>query len=317
MEIRQSREGDEEAIRELFRVVFGKELSEEEWRWKYRYAPWGAASTVAVVEGKIISHYGGMFFRFCQGKQRYMAYELCDVMTHPEYRALSIARKGPFVQAALHFGDIFPMDFVFGFPSVRHARLTKMMLRGAGHRFVSMFVKQVDRPSARRKRLLTSGYGWDGIREDEIDNLWESLKDDYPLTIKKTGKYIFWRYRDCPTRTYELLTLRSALTKRLKAHAVFTVREKELQVLDFFSDKKSGLDALFTEIERTAEMKKAERIRLWVNPSEKIKEYLTSAGYVEEQGFPLVCRIMKTELPLTTDFVYDSYCYRMGDYDAS
>jgi hypothetical protein len=317
MEIRQFREGDEYGVRALFELVFGKELHEEEWLWKYRFSPWGSASTVAIKDGLIIAHYGGVRLQFCEGQRNYMAYQLCDVMTHPSYRALSLLKKGTFVKTALLFGDLETMDLVFGFPSERHARLTTIMLSGEKHRFVSTLFKPVSEPAGRRSFLLSVEHGWDNIKGQEIDSLWNKVRDDYALTINKISRYIFWRYRDCPTRQYELLIFRSKLSSRIKGYAVVAFRDNEMQVLDFFYKKGFGIERLFRDIEIVAGLRKAERVKLWVNPGEKIFHIFKAMGYMEEQGVPITCRIMNRDVPMVPDFFFEKYSYRMGDYDAS
>jgi|GEM_PF-834338 len=317
MEIRELREGDEYGIRALFELVFEKELHEEEWLWKYRFSPWGSASTVALKDGLIIAHYGGVRVEFCQGQKTYMAYQICDVMTHPKYRAMFLARKGAMVKAAKLFESTKPMDFAFGFPNVRHARLSALELGGEGYRPTIMFYKTISEPKVKKSLLLAVEHGWDNIKEQEIDVLWNEIRDDYSLTINKTSRYIFWRYRDCPTRRYELLTFRSRLTGRLKAYAVVAVRADEMFLFDFFRENSFSAEAFFSEFEAVACKRNAKRLRLWINPSEALCGLLLSIGYIQQQGIPLACRIMNKDVPLTSDFIFQNYCYRMGDYDAS
>jgi len=317
MEIRALREGEESSIRDLFVLAFGIQLYEDEWAWKYRLAPWGSASTVAVQDGTIIAHYGGVRMPFREGRTEYMAYQICDVMTHPDYRAMFLARRGAMVRAAELYESSIPMDFAFGFPSERHARLATIQLGVERNRSVCVLVKSVGEMRRKRTPLIKVAQGWNSIKAQEIDRLWNKIKHDYSLTIDKTSDYVFWRYRDRPRRSYDVLTFRSRLTNKLKGWAVISLIEKDLHVLDFFAATGADLENLFSEMERIAEVREAERVRLWVNPSEAIYPMFKAMGYIEEQGIPLTCKILRRNLPLTPENFFGKYCYRQGDYDAS
>ncbi len=317
MEIRALREGEESSIRALFALAFGIQLYEDEWTWKYRLSPWGSASTVAIQDGTIIAHYGGVRMPFREGNTEYMAYQICDVMTHPDYRAMFLARRGAMVRAAELYESSIPMDFAFGFPSERHARLATIQLGVERNRSVCVLVKSVAEMRKKRTPLIKVAQGWNSIKAQEIDRLWNKIKQDYSLTIDKTSDYIFWRYRDRPRRSYDVLTFRTRLTNSLKGWAVISLIEKDLHVLDFFAYSNAELESLFVEIERIAKVRDAERVRLWVNPNEAILFMFKSMGYIEEQGIPLTCKILKQGIPFKPEAFFEKYCYRMGDYDAS
>jgi Acetyltransferase (GNAT) domain len=317
MEIRVLKEGEESSIRELFKLAFGLQFYEDEWDWKYRLAPWGSASTVAIHDGMIIAHYGGLRLLFREGRTEYMAYQICDVMTHPDYRAMFLARRGAMVRAAELYESSIPMDFAFGFPSERHARLATIQLGVERNRHVKMLVKPLSEIQRKKNPLLKVKHGWANIKAQEIDRLWNKIKYDFSLTIDKTSDYNFWRYRDRPRRSYDVLTFRNRLTNSLKGWAVISIAEKDLHVLDFFTATNDDLENFFGEIERIAKMRDAQRVKLWVNPSEEIFPLFKSLDYIEEQGIPLTCKILKKRLPLKPEAFFQKFCYRMGDYDAS
>jgi hypothetical protein len=318
MEIRLYREGDEQGIRELFRVVFEKEFPKEEWQWKYRSAPWGASSAVAVEEGQIIGHYGGMLFHFCGGDRTYIGSEICDVMTHPAVRSRSLVRLGAMAKAALYFGDTVPMDFAFGFPSERHARLGTSQLGIAQHRLVRVLSKNVLQDAGKGTGWFYSVHeGWSAITAREIDSLWDEIKKDYRLTIDKTSTYLFWRFRDCPTRTYEVFSFRSRFTRKIQAFAVVISRNSDMEVLDFFYRSSFGLRRLFSVLEQIACSRGAGIVKLFVNPGEQSFRLFGEMGYRDEPSIPYIIKIMKPDIPLTPEFFYENYCYRLGDYDAS
>jgi hypothetical protein len=89
---RPFREGDEGAVIEMFRVVFGRELSLEEWRWRYRGGPHGPAH-IYVLESEtgLVGH--GAFVpgeAWVQGERLRVAYGDA-MMVLPEYRGVGAA----------------------------------------------------------------------------------------------------------------------------------------------------------------------------------------------------------------------------------
>ena len=76
-------EADAPGIRALFARVFGKELTAEEWNWKYPGNPDGWLATVAVVDGEIVGNYSGCGMRFRLGGAERLTYAVGDVATRP------------------------------------------------------------------------------------------------------------------------------------------------------------------------------------------------------------------------------------------
>jgi hypothetical protein len=316
MDIRLYREGDEEGIRRLFALCFGKEMSSEHWFWKYKTGPWGSSGAVVLDNGQIVAHYGGLGMRFYSKGRIYKAFEPCDVMTHPKYRARLFARRGAMVRAGEVFYEKTEMDFAFGFPSERHAILGTKQLGYTEHGFVAVMKKG---RGGFRSRISPLGRfkleeGWDFIKPGDIDSIWEESKDTYGLSIVKDSRYIFWRYRDNPSKRYAPLALRRIMGKRPSAYAVTSVDGGVLSINDFFAKEKRIIKPLISSIENLALKKGIDKIQLWVNPAEEVFSLLKASGYEQDKGIPYIFKIVNTEL--TPSFLFKSYCYRPGDYDA-
>lgn len=313
MEIRKATESDEEGIISLFNLCFGRELTHEEWAWKYKDSPWGSTAIVAADGDKVVAHYGGLKMKFYSPKQDFDVYQPCDVMTHPKYRA-RFAKRGAMVKAGELFYSINLMDFAFGFPSERHAILGTKQLRYTEHGYVTVLSKKVlFKP--RVNLFLKVEKGWNSVKESELDSLWQEVRDDYDLTIEKNSRYIFWRYRDHPARQYEPMLVRSRYRGALKAFAVFFIKEHELSILDFFCGKGLNAKTLLKIFETVAVQHDAGVIKVWLNPHEDVFQTLTDYGYRGEKGVPYIFKILNEEI--TPSFLFNRYCYRMGDYDAS
>jgi hypothetical protein len=315
MEIRGFKDEDQERVRSLFAACFGKELTREEWAWKYEDSPWGSAATVAVVGKEIVAHYGGLNMRFCSKGQSFNVFQPCDVMTHPNFRARIFSRRGAMVRAGEHFYESNAMDFAFGFPNERHAVLGTKQLGYTEHGFVTVLNKRVSGFSLAWNPLLRVETGWDSVDGKELDSLWEEVKDDLGLSIEKNSRYIFWRYRDNPVKKYEPVAVRARYAKKLKGFAICSFNKPDLSVLDFFLTESLGWRIFSRYLGNVARGKDLDHIKVWAHPAEDIFRVLLKDGYVRAKGIPLIFKILNREI--TPSFLFSHYCYRMGDYDAS
>lgn len=316
MKIRKAVASDEKGIRSLFTECFGKEMSYDEWAWKYNHSPWGSTSVVVVSdEDKIVAHYGGLQSRFFYKGRSFDVFQPCDVMTHSKYRARFFSKRGIMIKAGELFYSSNPMHFAFGFPSERHAILGTKQLGYTEHSYVSVLKKQTDSLKHNWNPLLKIETSWDLVNSDELDLLWEKVKNDAGLSIEKNSRYIFWRYRDNPVRQYSPLIIRSRFRKTLKAFAVFSVNENEISVLDFHFIKELEIRNLFKLLLNMAVRSGVGSLKLWMNPEEKDFQTLINDGFVREGGIPYIFKVLNKEIePI---FLFKNYHYRMGDYDVS
>jgi hypothetical protein len=314
--IRPYKEGDEEGIRALFNVCFGKELLPEEWRWKYQQSYLGSSSFVAEDNGEIIAHYGGVKMRFYAKGKIFNAYQGCDVMTHPDYRARFFTKRGIAIKIAEAFYDANPMDFIFGFPSERHGKLMTLQLKWEQYRFTHVLKKDFSDTRRHRNLFLRTESDWDRFAPQEIDRIWAETRNFHGLSIEKDCKYILWRYRDNPRQKYEVIFFRGFLRRDLKAFFVFKIENDNLFILDFIMSKDLNPRKAVVLIEDIAINKQARSISVWVNPGEAIFNVFKEALYREEKDIPYSVRIFE-ESNISRDSFLDRYCYRYGDYDAA
>ncbi len=315
IEIRKYNNSDEEGIRELFSKCFGKEMSREEWAWKYKNSPWGSAAIVAVDGNNVIAHYGGIKMKFIFRDKLLNAYQFCDVMTHPEYRGFYVSKSPIIVKLGEMFYKENEMDFAFGFPSVRHARLQSLRLGGEGYRFVKLYKKVTTRGHF-GSFFLKIEDDWNyfhnyGIQQEYFERREQVFK------LIKNNTYIKWRYCQSPIKKYRLLV--SKKYNILKGFAVVSLNERWLEILDIFVKDISSLKDLIVSIEKYTFDKSGmiEGIKAWFHPSEKINSILEKLGFESEDNIPIAFKSVNKECGITSDVFYDNYYYRMGDYDAS
>lgn len=309
--VRPFREGDEEQVRTLFRACFGKELSSGAWTWKYRNSYLGSSSVVAEDHGRIVAHYGGLKMRFSWNGTTHDAYQGCDAMTHPEYQS-----RGIIVKTALGFYEANPgREFMFGFPSERHAVVAARWLGWHEHTFINEMRKKVG-GAGPRARFLRVETGWEKVTADAIDRVCEEERARGKCSLVKESGYLFWRFRNHPDRKYEITAFRGLVGNDVKAFAITLEQGEELWVLEVISRGGVKLIKILNSLEQRAAARGMKTIRLWMNLREPQCDELRAGGYREEKGIPLTLRMFEGARIDPARFL-DQYCYAMGDYDAA
>ena len=102
--IRPAQARDAGGIRRLHARVFGSEMTEAEWAWKFDWNPDGRFGTVAVANGEIVGNYAGWGMQFLMGGAPALLYAVGDVATEPSARTLG-GRHGVYRTMAGAFYD--------------------------------------------------------------------------------------------------------------------------------------------------------------------------------------------------------------------
>ncbi|MBF0538066.1 MAG: GNAT family N-acetyltransferase [Nitrospirae bacterium] len=314
--IRSATDEDIDGLCELFRVCFSKLISVEEWLWKYKDAPHGAHSYVGVDGRLLVSHFGGIRCAMELEGYSLWAYQFCDVMTHPAYRARTFSLRPPVMRAAETFYRQQEMDFAFGFPSERHARLHCLVM-GASRRMLTLYQKRLTIQDVNIHKMPLRVYTrWDGIRDKELDVLWQKCRGLYPLSIVKDARYLRWRYQQHPTRKYQIVAWRGFFATGIKALAVVSIVKDRMNLLDFMVPNNSTIDAFLDLLDTLAVGQNVSTIDVWLNGEEPVVRHFLAHGYEVSQGLPCALKLVKSGV-MDIDSFYSKFCYRMGDYDDS
>jgi hypothetical protein len=143
------------------------------------------------------------------------------------------------------------------------------------------------------------------------------VRDSAGLTLDKKSDYLFWRFRDHPSRNYEILTLKDLFIGSLKSYAVFRMEKEQLLVLDVQAAGEIQFQVVLRELEFLATQRGADTISFWRAPaSDGIRELLLREGYEEEDGIPYTVRIFEGSR-ISSGVFFERYNYSMGDYDAA
>jgi hypothetical protein len=313
MEIRAYKDTDVEEIRKLFHICFGRELSRNEWFWKYKMSPWGSVSYVVVDHDNLIAHYGAIRHAVYLKGDMLWAYQPCDVMTHPGYRG-KMSGKKPFVMQA---GGMFlkdnVMDFAFGFPNERNARLHEIALGWSPYRKVALFRKQLRRSSEIKEKPYVLKIGWDTINPEDLDDLWKRCNTTQSLSTVKDSKYLLWRYVEHPGEYYTLITLKDVIQNKSIASAVVKCSGHKMNVFDFIvEDSDEIFSSFWTMLEAYALKMQSEIVNVWINPEEVYSGYLVGLNYRIIEDIPLFVKIINGSKISQSSF-FSKYSYRIGD----
>jgi hypothetical protein len=314
--IRTFQEADIPAILNLFSISFHKEATREWFVWKYRESPWTAQGYVMMHGDDLAAFYGGLKLQYILRGEVLWAYQFCDVMTHTRYRGRIFGRNPLIIKAARIFDEENPMDFALGFPSERHARLQTLMMGGTSYRHINAMKKEIKRIKNSRPGRYRVSYGWDSLKNQDIDTIWKKSVGAFTLALTKDSRYITWRYRNHPSGDYKAIVLKGMVTGKVVAYAVIKLSGEEMHVLDFLIPEQRLYAHFWKVLEASADDFGLRFIVTWANSSEEAARYLIASGYECFTSIPFGVRI-REDGRFREDEFYREYAYRMGDYDAS
>jgi len=229
IEFRAYRAGDEHELVGLFERVFGRPISREHWRWKFKSLP-GQVENVwlATAQGQLAFQYACVPVAFQLPDRELRAMVSMDTMTAPEHQ-----RKGLLTQGAARAYAAYRQSgaaFVIGLPNEAWGSRTTAL----GWepliplRWLSLPIR-LEAVLGRKLRLgwLQSqsrlGRAWAGWRQlrrpipdpsvsirtvnhagSQFDQLWREISASY-VSIVRDRAWVQWRYLDCPTFDYRIL----------------------------------------------------------------------------------------------------------------
>jgi len=235
------REGDESAILELFRTVFGKSRSLEHWRWQFKDNPYGGpfiSLARRVEDGVVVGSYSVTPVMLNVMGRAVLACQSVDTAVHPDHRGQRI-----FEQTA---SDCYAwcaasgVNAVFGFPNassypgfmrslewrriafpVRHglrleigsrlrrafrvplvSGLVDVLYRAGTHARLAARRDLARRLSAPDARFRVASEAPAGY-----DALWNALRSLEVLSVWKDANYLRWRYDRNPDHRFTYYVL--------------------------------------------------------------------------------------------------------------
>jgi hypothetical protein len=231
---------DQRDVRTLFAAVFGHEISERFWHWKYGDGR-GQAIIARDSGRRLVAHYGGITRTVCYCGRNEAAVQICDVMVAPTERSV-LTRKGPFFLVTAEFLDRYigfgKKHLVgFGFPSHRHLRLAeKLGLYAKVDTVVELHWPAGGKlswriavlPVCRKRRAVGK----------VLNALWDEMRESLADVILPVRDAAWWRFRylDHPEITYQVFLVKHRLTRRpLGCLAVKPMADGRWELMDWLA----------------------------------------------------------------------------------
>jgi Acetyltransferase (GNAT) domain len=294
--IRRATIEDGPGICRLFSRVFPREMTLEEWQWKYPRNPDGWLSVVAEVEGQIAGHYGGWGARVIMDGRETPLFSLCDLSTDPATRQIG-GRHNMFQRMAGEWNELLRargVPFSYGFPGPHAVELGSRLVGYRTHFPVREF----------RFRLGDEGLGSEAGSDHvgpSFDPLWEAARAliaDSAL-VRDRGR-VNWRYHARPDRYYRMVCAEESGT--CVAWGVLSVLEGDALVMDYLIRDSSPelFERLWTALRSEAARMGARTLVFWEPPGGPWRRHLIeklrrAGGAVAEAGYSFATAVLFDE----------------------
>ena len=231
---REYQKGDERGILDLYKLVFGTEMSGEHWEWKYKGNPAGQALVILAESDKgIVGQYALLPRLMKIGDNVWIGSLSVDSMVHPDCSGQGIFTA--LGKKAYELASQRGIHFVYGFPNanIHHLRITRLGWTDL-YDGIPLWVKPLNLENILRKRfvsneLLVSLGGKIGkiamrvrykaqrstpmcsVKETSsfdprFDSLWNQVSGDHEIVVVRDKAYLTWRYHEKPSHDYVILT---------------------------------------------------------------------------------------------------------------
>jgi len=191
--------GDEIQILQLFKAVFGQEMSLDYWKWRFEDNPAGKHMIKLMWENDIlIGHYAVSPCTLSINNQHYLSTLSMTTMTHPDHGG-----KGIFSQLAdalyEKLENRMDVKAIWGFPnSNSHYGFIKNLdwndLGIVSHlRILANRLQPVINPNIKSFENFT----------DVHSTIINKVTSEFPIHIVRDAKYLNWRYVENPTSKYD------------------------------------------------------------------------------------------------------------------
>lgn len=301
--------GDEAAIIQLFSMVFGEILTEEQWRWKYT-ANGGCEPLARLAfdgNNQLVGHAGAILLQGWRHGKPLPILQICDVMVQPAARG-QLGGRNVFTRLARELlesiAERWPSAIAYGFPGLRPFRLGEYVKVYAALETAH----SLQLPGLTTKRvpsLINTRYlAWD---EQRLDSIWDKLAPRHlGLAVRRDAAYLYWRYATHPQHHYRLLGFH--VCGHFLGWAVLRIREQRLLVVDILLAPR-WLNAALLALQRLAGVAGLNMLEIWL-PEQQLQRL---HGVINTTPVIVTHMVWRATLPTAT--VARELYYTMGDLD--
>ncbi len=233
--IRAYKNGDEQAMFELYRAVYGEVTDKvrwmRHWHWKFMQTPAGAA--VIWLPGsneKIVGQYPINRVKMEVGNEVIEGSQMVELMTHPDYQHQGIFLT--LARLALSDARDKGIDITYGFPNeAAYPGHLKSGYSDVGS--ISAMIKPLNLENVLRKYITNQSLlkistailnlaikafyrtrkvpEVDGLTitrvssfDERINDLWARVSSNYEIMVRRDEAYLNWRYVEVPNVSYAI-----------------------------------------------------------------------------------------------------------------
>ncbi|MCF8127580.1 MAG: GNAT family N-acetyltransferase [Deltaproteobacteria bacterium] len=315
--IRRFREDDEKKILKLWELVFGQEMNQELWRWKYFDNPYSQALLLCESDKKeVLALYGGIPFKGLRKGEDVVIVQLMDIMSHPDFRG-----KGLFARTGKTFCETFcnkkSAEILYGFPGKFHFDLGKRILGYAPLQSRVAYLKGETDVLASKNRTSLSSIKRVENPGEEFDRLWEKCRIDYPYAVVRNAEFLHWRFCRHPERRYEIFCLKDVFSREIQGYAVLYFKEDAAILVDMLFPKSEKRIALFFgKIGYMLKSRNVLQVQTWLPGSHFLKKAAITAGFEEhDEPLGIISTIKSFDHSPDTEWIDNNFYYSMADAD--
>ena len=267
MELRKYKDGDEQGILELLKLVFKRDFSKEWWNWKYKANPagfWGEEGDIWVAEsrGQIVSHYAVIPEKIKFGSETITVAQSVDTATHPDFRG---KRLFPTLAEKVYSECQDRYRFIYGFPSemafkgflrlgwkdFRIVEFFKFLnydrsLRNFSSNtfviwFVKLYLKLLRTLNYLSPSVLFKKHGGSPLEiqkvdqfPDEMDKFWKMARAENEIVIERTTTFLNWRFSKY-FGNYQIFIGRSIQDGTIVGYLVLRKEKNVLDIADLYA----------------------------------------------------------------------------------
>ncbi len=322
--IRPYKKGDEININKSFNEVFGLNRTIEEWHWKFKPDIEDSRIMVAVDDqNEVLAHYAFTIVPMWIDGRVVLCGQTLDSFS---IKRRDVLKNRVFLKLYEEFRDRYAVigefPFFYGCIGGRHLKLGAIALEYTEPVAIRYLYKEsllLLRPLGRV--LGDKTWNWylsrsQGIDLNAVDQLWESSRHRYKVSVVRDGEYINRRYLSHPVNQYMYLEIRE--DNQLSALAVLIYGDRLLKWVDLIWDgKNSGaLRELESRIWTICQKIAAIKVELWLNNDEQVRDILMTCGMkTAPNPYDLYISSRSFDENLDGEEITRKFYFTMGDSD--
>ncbi len=250
------------------------------WKWEYLKGPWGPVATLLAIDNNnIVGQYSTQRYESFYFGEKIMASLSFDTGTHPEYR-----RQGIFTTLGtnhfenegkqnIHFSTGFPNEnFWPGGKKIGWRELCPLPLL-ANSNIVDITVEKTSNYEINEIQRFGNGF----------KRFSEKFKDNIPIYLNRTVKYLNWRFVDKPGLIYQKYSIYDKsgemvayfVTKYFKSDS-----QTILHLIDFLLPNSEGIyQIVLNFLIHNAKERMINQISMFLNKYHPFCDYLRKYGF--------------------------------------